>query len=195
MKVGQSLWIIFFHHLFFWKEIGCLRDWATSYSLPSEHLLERGSLLKTLPNLTKEWRVSFEFNPMNYNYKGYAQILQMTTGGKYGNIGDRTPALWMHPSRGVYISTTLNGNHGIGKSFPTKKPPINQWTTVEIKQSREGLDYKFSLVLNGETLWSVRNSDPRDFSAVQVYFSSSWYVAQAGSIRNLRIETMTPGQN
>ena len=64
--------------------------------------------MTTLPILTKDWRVSFEFSPKNYNYKGYAQILHITTGGKYGNIGDRSPALWIHNSRGVYISTTLS---------------------------------------------------------------------------------------
>ena len=178
----------------FFLDIGCIHDWSSSYYYPGEHLLKKGSLLKTLPTLTKEWRVSFEFNPKNYNYEGYAQILQMTTGGKYGNIGDRTPALWMHKSRGVYISTTLNGNPAIGKAFPTKKPPINQWTAVEIKQSKDGSNYIFSLKFNDEVLWSVRNTDPQEFSAVQVYFSSGWYVAQAGSIRNLRIETMTPGE-
>ena len=150
--------------------------------------------MTTLPILTKEWRVSFEFSPKNYNFKGYAQILHITTGGKYGNIGDRTPALWTHNSRGVYISTTLSGNPAIGKAFPSKKPPINQWTAVEIKQSKEGSDYIFSLKFNDEILWSVRNTDPQEFSAVQVYFSSGWYVAQAGSIRNFRIETMTPGE-
>ena len=150
--------------------------------------------MTTLPILTKEWRVSFEFSPKNYNYKGYAQILHMTTGGKYGNIGDRTPALWTHNSRGVYISTALSGNPAIGKAFPTKRPPINQWTRIEMKQAQEGSEYIFSLVINGETLWSVRNTDPKKFSGVQVYTSSNWYVAQAGSIRNLQIDIKTPGR-
>ena len=158
-------------------------------------MLKRNTLLTTLPILTKEWNVSFEFNPQSYNYKGYAQILQMTIGGKSGNIGDRTPALWIHKTRGVYISTTLNGKPSVGKSFPTKKPSINEWTTVEISQSKMGSKYMFSLVVKGETLWIVENSSPKEFSDVHVYASSDWYVAQAGSIRGLQIANMMPGRS
>ena len=177
------------------SDIGCLLDWATSFSLQRKRLLKRNTLLTTLPTLTKEWRVSFDFNPKSYNYRGYAQILQMTIGGKSGNIGDRTPALWIHKTRGVYISTTLNGKPSVGKSFPTKKPSINEWTTVEISQSKKGSKYMFSLVVKGETLWIVENSEPKEFSDVHVYASSDWYVAQAGSIRGLQIANMMPGRS
>ena len=119
----------------------------------------------------------------------------MTIGGKSENIGDRTPALWIHKSRGVHIATTLNGKPSVGKFFRTKKPPINEWTTVEISQARKGSKYMFSLVLKGETLWSVENTQPRQFSDVHVYASSEWSVAQAGSIRGFKIENKMPGKN
>ena len=158
-------------------------------------MLKRNTILTTLPILTKEWRVSFELNPTSYNYNGFAQILQLGIGGKSKNIGDRTPALWIHKSRGVYISTTLNGKASVGKFFPSKKPPINEWTTVEISQARKGSENIFSLIVKGEKLWEVQNTDPRQFSDVHVFASSQWYVAQAGSIRGLKIENMTPGES
>ena len=170
-------------------------DWASSFSISGRHLLKQNTLLTTLPTLTKEWRVSFEFNPKNYDYRGYAQILQMTIGGKDGNVGDRTPSLWIHKTRGVYISTTLNGEADVGKLFRTKKPRINEWTTVEISQARKGSKYMFSLVIKGETLWSVENTRPMQFSNVYVYACSVWYVAQAGSIRGFKIENKMPGEN
>ena len=169
-------------------------DWTSSFSLPGEHLLKKNTLLTTLPSLTRQWRVSFEINPQSYNYRGYAQILQLTIGGKIGNVGDRTPALWMHKTRGVYISTTLNGKPSVGKAFRTKKPPTNEWTVVEIGQTKTGSKYFFSLRIKGETLWSVENTEPKQFSNVDVFASSDWYVAQAGSIRGLKIETMRPGE-
>ena len=119
----------------------------------------------------------------------------MTIGGKSENIGDRTPALWIHKSRGVHIATTLNGKPSVGKFFRKKKPPINEWSTVEISQARKGSKFIFSLVLKGETLWSVENREPRQFSDVHVYASSEWFVAQAGSIRGFKIENMMPGKN
>ena len=119
----------------------------------------------------------------------------MTIGGKSGNVGDRTPALWIHKTRGVYIVTTLNGKANVGKLFRTKKPPINEWTAVEISQAKKGSKYMFSLVIKGETLWSVENTEPKQFSDIHVYASSEWYVAQAGSIRGFKIENMMPGDS
>ena len=176
------------------QTVNCMFDWETAFSLPSEHQLKRGSLLTTLPTLTKEWKVSFELRASSYQYKSYAQILQMTIGGKSGNIGDRTPALWIHKTRGVYLTTTLGSKSSVGKFFKTKKPPINEWTSVEISQTRKGSKYIFSFTLKGETLWTVENSDPREFSSVKVFASSDWYVAQAGAIRGFKIENMMPGE-
>ena len=165
------------------KHDECLLDWTAAFSLPRERSLESSSLLTTLPTLTKDWRVSFELKPENYNYRGYGQVLHMTTGGKSGKIGDRTPALWIHPTRGVVISTTLNGKPTVSKFFRSDKPPLNEWTAVEISQTKKGATYIFSLVMRGKTLWSVENTTPTQFSNVHVYASSPWYVAQAGSIR------------
>ena len=175
------------------ESLSCLLGWATTFSLPSEHQLKRSSLLTTLPTLNKEWKVSFEFKATSYKHRAYAQILQLTIGSKSGSIGDRTPALWIHKSRGVYLVTTLNGKPNAGKYFRTSKPSINAWNTVEIAQVKTGSNYIFSLVINNKTLWSVKNTDPREFSSVKVFASSPWYAAQAGSIRGLRIENLTPG--
>ena len=169
-------------------------DWQTIFSLPSEHILKKNTLLKTLPTLAKEWKVTFDFKPTNYNYRGPAQVLQMTIGGKDGNIGDRTPALWMHKTRGVYIVTALSGKAAVGK-YIKKKPTLNQWSKVEISQVKQGYKYMFSLVIKGETLWSVENTQPKEFSNVKVFASSDWHVAQAGSIRGLKIESKLPGTN
>ena len=108
--------------------------WTTSFSLPREIVLEKNALLTDLPVLAKEWRVSFEIKPTSYKYNGYAQILHMTTGGKSGKIGDRTPALWIHKTKGVYIATTLNDKPNEGNFFKEKKPPLNEWASVEIRE-------------------------------------------------------------
>ena len=133
--------------------------------------------------------MSFEFNPKSYNYRGYAQILQMTIGSRNGNVGDRTPALWIHNTRGVYISTTLDGKPNVGKFFRTKKPPINEWTRVEISQVKNGRKYLFSVAIKGETLWSEENTRPKEFTDVMVFASSNWYAAQDGSIRQFEIKS------
>ena len=95
-------------------------EWATSFSHPGEHLLKKETLLTTLPTLDKEWKVTFDFKPTSYKYRGYAQVIHFTTGGKGGKggkVGDRTPALWIHKTLGLYIVTTLNGKPNVAKAF------------------------------------------------------------------------------
>ena len=156
-------------------------------------MLKKNTLLTTLPTLTKEWRVSFEFMATSYT-STLAQVLQLTIGGKSGNIGDRTPALWIHKSKGVYVVTTLNGKANVGKSFPKRKPPLHAWTPVELSQAKRGSKFMFSLIMQGKTVWTVENTEPREFSDVKVFASSRWNVAQAGSIRGFKIENMMPGK-
>ena len=79
--------------------------------------------------------------------------------------------------------------------YRKKKPPANEWSTVEISQAERGSKVVFSLVVNGERLWTVENTDPKEFSDVQVFASNPWHVAQAGSIRGFRIENMMPGES
>ena len=166
-------------------------DWATTFFHPSEHQIEKNSLLTTIPTLAREWRVTFDFNPKSYNNK-WTQVLHMTIGGDSGNIGARTPALWMHRTRGVLVSSASQPT--AGKFIPGKNPTVNKWAAVEISQIKIGYKYIFSLVINGETLWSVENMRPKEFSNVIVYASSPWSPAQAGSIRRLQIENMLPGE-
>ena len=55
----------------------------------AEHKIQKSTLPAKLPKLIEEWRVSSKFKPTNCIFQGYAQILQMTIGGKSGNVGDR----------------------------------------------------------------------------------------------------------
>ena len=168
-------------------------DWVPSYSHESEHLLKKTGLLTTLPSLGKEWRLTFEINPTSYVYRSYAQVIQMTTGGKSSAVGDRTPSLWFHRTRGVYIAMALGGKASVGKSFRGKLPRAGEWTRFEIKQEQEGSQFMFSLVVGDEELWSIHNTRPMDFEDVKVYAASPWYFAQAGSIRDLHIEKKNRG--
>ena len=154
-------------------------------------MLKKETLLTTLPTLDKEWKVSFELKPTSYKYRGYAQVIHFTTGGKGGKggkVGDRTPALWIHKTLGVYIVTTINGKPNVGKTLRLGRPPLNKWTTVEINQVKKGSSYIFSLMMNNEVLWKSTNTRPSQFSDVKVFAASPWFAVQAGSIKGLKIE-------
>ena len=93
-----------------------LTEWTTAYSMTGEQEIAKESRLITLPQLTKEWKVSFEVNPTDYKYTSYASLLHMTIGGNRVQVGDRSPAIWLHKTRGVLISSTIDGKVSYGKT-------------------------------------------------------------------------------
>ena len=161
-------------------------DWETAFSLAAEHKLKRGSLLTTLPTLTREWRISFELRPTRYQDNSYAEIGRIMIGGWSGSLG-------VHKEKGVYIAISLDGKSR-RKFFKTSKPPLNEWTPVKISQTRVGSKYLFTVIIRGKTLWTIENTDPRDVSDVNVFASSKLSVAQAGFIRELWISKKMPGK-
>ena len=174
------------------KETKCETfSWETAFSLTPEHKLKRGSLLTTLPTLAKEWKISFQFRPSSYEYNGYAEIGHMMIGYWSGSIG-------IHKKKGVYFAISLNGS-SILKNFVTdQKPPLNEWTVVEMSQARDGSKYIFSLFIEDkmvDTYWTIENKYRREFSDVKVFASSNEVVAQAGSIRGLWIENRMPSKD
>ena len=162
-------------------------DWETAFSLATEHQLKRGSLLTTLPTLTKEWRISFELRPTRYQDNSYAEIGQIMIGGRNVSLG-------VHKEKGVYIAISLKNGESGKKFFKSSKPPLSEWTPVKISQTRVGSKYLFTLIIRGKTLWTIENTDPRDFSDVNVFASSDLSVAQAGFIRKLLISKKMTGK-
>ena len=113
----KQLIALYLAHLFHAAFLNPSALCSTSFSFPEDQILKRNTLLTTL-------------DPQSFNLRDFAQILQLTIGGKSGNVGDRTFERSIHKFLGVQISTTLNGKPNVGKLFRTKKPPINEWTVV-----------------------------------------------------------------
>merc|ERR1712012_873646 len=67
------------------------------------------SLISHPINLSQEWRLSFQFKPNNYT-SGWANLLQVTIGGKKEKYGDRTPAIFFHKDRGMLVASAVNEN-------------------------------------------------------------------------------------
>ena len=172
-----------------------LSKWTTAFALPQVHELTQNHLLTTLPKMTKEWKVSLEVNPTDYKFTSYANVLHLTIGGKglgsSANVGDRIPAIWIHKTRGVIISSALNGKTSYTKTF-NQRPPAGEWTRIEISQSLQSSSYIYNVIIGTTQLLTIENEKPVDLSDVKVYASSPWYTAQKGFIRNLRVE-IEPG--
>ena len=94
-----------------------LTEWTNAYSMVGSHEVDKNALLTTLPKLTKEWKVSFEVNPTDYKYTGYASLLHLSIGGNRGQVGDRSPAIWLHKTRGVLVSSAIDGKVAYSKTI------------------------------------------------------------------------------
>ena len=171
-----------------------MTEWTTAFSLESEHQIVQDSLLTTLPNMTKEWKVTFEINPTDYSFRGYASVLHMTMGGRgvgsSAEVGDRTPAIWFHKTRGVMVSSALDGKASYNKFF-RPLPLTGEWTRIEVSQSLVSSQYMYSIAIGNKQVFTRPNKEPTELSEVKVFAGNPWDSAQKGSIRNLKIEIMT----
>ena len=163
-------------------------EWTTSYSLDGEHKIAKSSLLTTIPLMTKEWKVTFEVNPTDYSVNGYASVLHGSIGGKGSKIGDRIPAIWFHPTKGLLVATALNGKASYSRHFKPL-PPVGEWTKIEVSQSLVSSRYIFSIAIGNKHELTKENTKPVELSDVKVYSGSPWYSGQNGLIKDLKILT------
>ena len=165
-------------------------EWSTAFEQADASPLVKGKLLSTIPALGKQWRVSLEVFPENFDFTGLASVLHMVTGERLGRFGKRIPAVWIHRSKAVVVSTALGKKPIFTKRFRSNVPALGNWTQIEVSQSRQGEDYKYTIKIGGTQVYSAKNSRPRDFYDVKVYSSSPSSPPLAGSIRNLKIEVV-----
>ena len=159
-----------------------LTEWTTAYSMVGSHEVDKNALLTTLPKLTKEWRLS------DYKFTVYASLLHLTIGGNRGQVGDRSPAIWLHKTRGVLVASTIDGKVSYGKTVKPL-PAAGKWTKIEVCQMNEGSKYEFSITIGDKKVFTKTNSKPVELKDVKVYLGSPWYTNQKGFVRNLKIET------
>ena len=196
---------LFSNHLLNNKLSSCsiLGTWSTLFSQTEETAIKRNALLHTIPLLKKEWRVSLDFKA-NSKISSLVQVFHMTKGGKGtgsgSKYGDRTPALWIHNTRGMLVSSGVGGKVSYAKYYKPVPTP-GQWVNIVIGQEKvpsrrvsQGYVMKYSISIDGKEKLSVTNSKPAEFENVKVFASSDWFHPLEGSIRNLRIANNDDGE-
>ena len=101
-------------------------DLRVVFSHPGEHQLVKNTLLSTLPTLGKEWKISFQFNPTNYNFTDWTNLVHLTVGGNMEKYGDRIPPIFFKPDRGLLVSSFINGKNNNYVRTRVPPPPVNQ---------------------------------------------------------------------
>ena len=167
-----------------------LAEWTTAYSMTGEQEIAKDNRLITLPQLTKQWKVSFEVKPTDYKYTSYASLLHMTIGGNRGQVGDRSPAIWLHKTRGVLVSSAIDGKVAYSKTVKPL-PAAGEWTKIEVSQVLVGAKHVFSITIGDKKVFSKTNSKPVELTDVKVYSGNPWSTSQSGFLQNLKIDIKT----
>ena len=191
--------------------IGSSMSWTTLVFEPEERIISKNTLVTTIPVLGKEWRVTFEVmmsikydlnhmlyhqvKPAHYTEAQYQNVLHLTIGGSHEQNGDRTPAVWIHPDKGVLFSSAVNGKSDYGFFCPKHLPQAGIWTLYEVSQVCKEEEHFFVISINGEEVHSTMNKRPEVFTNVGVFASNPWDANphRPASLRNLKIESEVSG--
>ena len=114
-----------------------VESWQKTYSRPLPISLSKGNLLTTLNKVSKEFRVSFGFNPTSYTAR-HKSVLHLST----GQARDKMPELTVS-SVAIKVESKINGRNV--KKFFKPPPPKNQWTRIQIQQQIRNGKYEFSV--------------------------------------------------
>ncbi|XP_065641517.1 uncharacterized protein LOC105843224 [Hydra vulgaris] len=168
-----------------------LKECFTSFYLQNETQLVKNNLVTTLSTLFKEYTVSFEVK-LTAIKGSTLSVFHLTTSYDYGIYGYRTPAMWVQDPGVFYICSAVNSNFDFCQV--TKVIVPNNWNSIKISQELFEGKYIYSIEHNCITVFTQENTDPQEFSNVQVYVSDPWYEVQPGLIRNFKITNGKPGQ-
>ena len=133
------------------------------------------------------WTVSLQINPFN-TVNGWPNVLHATIGKDRGRFGDRTPAIWFHPSTTkMHICSAVNGNKNY--CYNSAALPLHKYSTIVIQQIQLGHNhqYYYQIFINGKRVLNILNHHPKVFKNVKYYASDPWYNPAKATIRHFRL--------
>ena len=116
--------------------------------------LTKGNLIKTLPQVSEEYKVTFDFicNTTNNNW---GNVIHFTTQDLKNSIyGQHIPTVYYNGTR-FEIDSSVNGNY-IYLQKAAAAP--NVWHSVEVSQEKVDGDYVYSVIVDGVSINKVVNT-------------------------------------
>ena len=157
--------------------------------------LSRAKQFKFIPQLGKQWYLSFDIIPGKTIVSTWASIVHSTIGGNFNNYGDRIPAIWFRPgTRALHICTALGTNKNY--CFNHGNLPRNRFTNIQIRQTwstKENV-YKYIITINGRITRSVTNTRAQVFKNVKLWASDPWHRTADAFVRNLVFKNLPNGK-
>ena len=146
----------------------------------------QNNLQATLPNVSKEYIVSFDFKIKSLKPENaWKSIIYFTTGAGKDSPGFRHPAAFIHNIHGsLYICSQVGSSYNRCYNHHMAAP-LNQWISVEVAQEMEEVSgkYMYRVKYNHEVVHKEENKNPIEVSNVNAYVTAGAPVD--GWVRNL----------
>jgi len=144
-------------------------------------------------SLGKEYTITFQLlltaETPDTSSSNAGSIIHFTVGGNYGNHGDRTPALWVYSGTEIVLRSAIDGQDNYHDFPDLPAISLNTWHTVEISQLSNGSEIVFYMKLDGSTIATKINNQPRSFKNVKIFAGDDWFPAAFGKMKNLIVKT------
>ena len=176
------------------------------FSQKEEFPLLKNNLLTTLSSVQREYSISFEVIVTKHTYYSWRNIIHLTTGGNFGQLGYRIPGVWLNKDNQLQIGSAVNGN---SYHFTHPKPlSEGRWYRIEIDQIKRdtkvfcpfdflsilSFQYFYEVRLDSSLIHSIENILPDVYNDVKVYVADPWVPAVDGMTRNIVIINMINGK-
>ena len=145
-------------------------------------LITNNKLLATFPEWGKTFQVAFELRIRSFK-ADWTELLRFTSteNGGGGSPGDRIPAVFVLGD--VIGVVTQIGNNP--EAFNRFKVNSKTWLNVEMQQYQVENEWFFEVMIDGSSVWKVKNSNPTLLNNVKVWAAKDQYLPIAdAAIRN-----------
>ena len=163
------------------------QSWNDIYKIPnwnSPTQLAANTLLHTIPEMGKEWRIKFDFKATSYILRQNVNILRIQSKKKYTLID---VGLSERQKLGFCFKIRSNECITLPKSGSTFVK-LNQWMSFEITQLLERRKSKFMFLVSGAQQYASDTLPPEKIEDIQIYAADgSSIFAQPGFIRKLTV--------
>nr|XP_047123231.1 uncharacterized protein LOC124806410 [Hydra vulgaris] len=151
--------------------------------------LLKGNYIALIPNMAREYSVSFEVY-LNKFVNGWHSVILIYNGSNIEEYSDRVLGVWLHVANGqgkLYISPQIVGNCCEG--FFSNSIALHIWSNISISQVLNGFVYNYTIKINDEIVYSEIKQIVYSWQNVKVYASAPLYEPANCLIKSLYIST------
>ncbi|XP_065662141.1 uncharacterized protein LOC100199204 isoform X3 [Hydra vulgaris] len=142
--------------------------------------LVKGKIIVEIPRLDKEYIVSFDIYPNNF-IAGWHSIISFIV----GDYVCRVPGIWSHLDGDGKLQIAAPVNNNFFQFVNTNPIKIKIWSNIVVSQVFKDNAYIYSIMINGQVIYSEVNNQAQSFDKVKVFASEPAFEAQDGYIKNL----------